>query len=198
MTYLKALLIMDTINDKNPICLGIWGNSPIQGMKALITEYIQSKKRPVIGGQHGGIYGDCYEPWHFDSDFDRCDYFISYGFTESDLKRLYPYKKVKTKILPFGQVSDILNCKNKKKIIDILFPITNCLSMFGGGMSRTPPSQLAKRQIAILEYLNSLNNVKSYIKPFMLSNYDNCAVLPVLKRLEKLKIVDYMPLKMFH
>lgn len=195
--YLNELLLVDALNKKTPICLGIWGNSPIQAMKALINEYIKSEKRPVIGGQHGGNYGDCYEPWHFDADFDRCDYFISYGFTESDLKRLYPYKKIKTKILPFGQVSDFGKLKNKKKNIDILFPVTNSLSMFSGGMSRTPPNQLAKRQIAILEYLNSLNNVKSYIKPFMLSNYDNCAVLPVLQRLKKLTIVDYMPLNMF-
>lgn len=197
INYLKDILTIDTINNKMPICLGIWGNSPNQGMKALINEYIQSKKRPVIGGQYGGIYGDCYEPWHFDGDFDRCDYFISFGFTESDLKRLYPYKKIKTKILPFGQVSDFNNLKNKKKKIDILFPVTNSLSMLGVGMSRTPPNQLAKSQIAILEYLNSLINIKSYIKPFMLSNYDNCAVLPVLQRMKKLIIVDYMPLKMF-
>lgn len=195
--YLNDLLIIDAINNKTPIYLGIWGNSPIQGMKALINEYIQSKKRPVIGGQHGGIYGDCYEPWHFDADFDRCDYFISFGFTGSDLKRLYPYKKIKTKILPFGQVSDFSNLKDKKKNIDILFPVTNSLSMLGVGMSRTPPNQLAERQTAILEYLNTLNDVKSYIKPFMLSNYDNCAVLPVLKRLQKLTIVDYMSFNMF-
>ena len=31
----------------------------------------------------------------------------------------------------------------------------------------------------------------------MLSNYVNCAVLPVLKRLKNLTIVDFMPLKMF-
>jgi hypothetical protein len=196
-SYLKDILLIDALENKKPIRLGIWGNSPNQGMKALINEYILSKKKPVIGGQHGGIYGDCYEPWHFDSDFDRCDYFISYGFTESDLKRLYPCKNIKTKILPFGQVDDFIDLKNTKINIDILFPITNSLSMLGVGMSRIAPDKLAKYQIAILEYLNSLQNVKSYIKPFMLSNYDNCAVLPILKRLQKLIVVDYMPLKMF-
>lgn len=195
--YLKTVLLIDSINQHTPICLGIWGNSPNQGMKALINEYIRSQKRPVIGAQHGGIYGDCYEPWHFDADFDRCDYFLSYGFTESDLKRLYPKKKIKTKILPFGCIMDFNKSKNKRKNIEILFPVTNSLSMIGAGMTRIPPNKMAQNQIAILQYLNSLNNITSYIKPFMLSNYDNCAVLPILERLKKLKIVDYMPLKMF-
>jgi len=194
--YLCLLNRVRSFEEKNPVSLGIWDIPPVGGAKALIFEYLRSKKIHVIGAQHGCVYGDSYEPWHFDSDFKRCDSFISYGFIKDDLEALYPGVKFKTDILPLGK-SKIIKQKSKTKQIDILFPIAKSTSMLVDGMIRTPPEELVERQIKILEYLNSIEGVSIYVKPFMHSGNRNCAVFSVLKRLKNLKVVNNMTLSAF-
>jgi hypothetical protein len=191
--YLRGL---ESLTAQVPLSLGIWGLPPVAGLTALIFEFLRSKNIEVIGSQHGCTYGESYAPWHFDSDFNRCDYFISYGFTETDLARLYPERQIHTRIVPAGSVVDMKNHAFKKPI-DILFPITNAQSIFEGGMTRIPPDQLTARQVALLEYLNTLQHLTVYIKPFRFSNYKNCSVLPVLKRCKNLRVVSHLKLEEF-
>ena len=194
--YLEDLGSLQSLQEKWPVSLAIWGNSPITGMKALVVEYLRSAGIPVLGSQHGALFGDAYEPWHFDSDFNRCDFFVSYGFTGEDLRRLYPDRDIKMKVLPFGASSPNRSARVKTPI-DILFPLTNSLSSFEGGMVRALPDRLAEAQIVLLEYLDSLADLDIYIKPFMFSGDHNSAVMPVLQRMKHVKIVDYMPLNSF-
>jgi hypothetical protein len=191
--YLKGLA---SLTAQVPLAQGIWGLPPVTGLTALIFEFLRSQNIKVIGSQHGCTYGESYAPWHFDSDFNRCDYFISYGFTEADLARLYPERQIHPRIVPAGSV---VNLKNHafKKPIDILFPITNSQSIFAGGMARIPPDRLTARQVTLLEYLNTLQHLTVYIKPFRFSNYKNCSVLPVLKRCKNLKVVRHLNLEEF-
>ena len=191
--YLKGL---KSLTAQVPLSQGIWGLPPVAGLTALIFEFLRSQNITVIGSQHGCTYGESYAPWHFDSDFNRCDYFISYGFTEADLSRVYPERQIHTRIVPAGSV---VNMKNHafKKPIDILFPITNSMSIFEGGMARIPPDQLTARQVALLEYLNTLQHLTVYIKPFRFSNYKNCSILPVLKRCRNLRVVSHLKLEEF-
>lgn len=191
--YLKGL---ESLSAQVPLAQGIWGLPPVTGLTALIFEFLRSKNIKVIGSQHGGTYGDSYASWQFDSDFNRCDYFISYGFTETDLARLYPERQIHTRIVPAGSAVDMKN-QAVKKPIDILFPIANAISIFEGGMTRTPPDQLTARQVALLEYLNTLQHLTVYIKPFRFSNYKNCSVLPVLKRCKNLRVVSHLKLEEF-
>lgn len=194
--YLEDLGALQSFQGRWPVSLAIWGNSPITGLKALVVEYLRSAGIPVLGSQHGALFGDAYEPWHFDSDFNRCDFFVSYGFTGEDLRRLYPDRDIKMKVLPFGASSPNRSARVKTPI-DIVFPLTNSLSSFEGGMVRALPDRLAETQIALLEYLDSLTDLDIYIKPFMFSGDHNSAVIPVLQRMKHVKIVDYMPLNSF-
>ncbi len=179
-----------------PISLAIWGNPPIERRKALIFEYLRSRGVKILGAQHGCLYGEYFEPWHFDSDFNRCDFYISYGFTESNLKRLYTDREVDMKVFPLGAARKSPNNRPKKKI-DILFPITNSMSFFDGGMTRIPLDKLAGRQIHLLEYLNSLEGFNIYIKPFPYSYTKKFTVLSVLRRMKNLKVVDHLSLSDF-
>ncbi|MBF0456643.1 MAG: hypothetical protein HQK99_01960 [Nitrospirae bacterium] len=194
--YLNAVLLLRDIQGKYPISLGIWGNSPVYGIKACIVGYLLSEGITTLGAQHGCLVGDSYKPWHFDIELDRCTTFISYGFTEEDLKRLYPDKVQCPEIVPLGKVK-LPNFKKANKTIDILFPLQSSTSMFEGGMDATLPHKLTERQIAILNYLNGLKGLKIYVKPFMNSNYDNCSVLPVLKKMNNLTVVYDMVLLEF-
>jgi hypothetical protein len=177
------------------VSLGIWGNPPVSRSSALLFEYLLSEGVHVIGAQHGGFYGDTIYPWHFNTDFNRCDYFFSWGFSNKDMKRLYPDKQSRCFVVPIGR-SKQLSANNNKKI-GILFPLMSTESVFAGGMKKMPPSKLAKRQIKLLEYLNTLKDIKVTVKPFRWSNFENCGSLIVLKRLKRLHIDNSMDLNSY-
>ena len=194
--HANSLDVVRRIQKKYPISLGIWGNPPVKKVKALVFEYLNSEGIRIVGAQHGSVYGDSFEPWHFDSDFNRCNHFMSYGFTEEDLRRLYPDKKFDTRILPFGSTKSA-KMIHVRKDIDILFPVTISTSMFTDGMTGVFSDRLVERQIRLLEYLNSSEGFDTYIKPFAYSTYGNCSILPILKRLKNLKVVDWITLTEF-
>ena len=179
----------------NKVSLGVWGNPPVSHASALLFEYLLSEGIPVVGAQHGCTYGDTIYPWHFCADFNRCDYFFSWGFSNKDMKRLYPDKQSKCSVVPVGR-SKQLSVNNNKRI-DILFPLMNTVSVLAGGMKRLPPNKLARRQIKLLEYLNTLKSIKVIVKPFRWSDFESCAALVVLKRLKRLKIDHNMDLNSY-
>lgn len=189
--YAYALDILQSIHARQPIVAGVWGGPPVEGIFSLLYEYLRSVGVPVVGYQHGSVYGDSWEPWHFDSDFSRCDYFISYGWTKDDLQRLYPNRQTTPEIMPFGKVK-LPSTTGTKKKIDILFPLTSSVSIFEGGMIRIPPHELTERQVRLLEYLDTLDDCSVYIKLFPYSTYANCSVLPILQRLKNINVVDTM------
>lgn len=187
--YRTVLATIRELHTQYPVALGLWGGPPVDPVRALLYEYLRSENIPVIGCQHGSVYGDSWEPWHFDSDFSHCDHFISFGFSQADLRRLYPGREPECTIEPLGKVR-LPRSETEKKQIGILFPLTNSISMLEGGMIRVTPEQLTARQIQLLEYLNSLENCSVYIKLFPYSTAANCSVLPVLRRLKNLFVVD--------
>ena len=119
--------------------------------------------------------------------FERCDYFIGYGYSGEDLRRVFPDKELNTEIVPFGKVT-FPKIKTRRKQIDILYPITNTVSMFEGGMHRFPPDRLTERQVMLLEYLNTLTSRTIYVKPFVNVNPSNLSVFPVMKKMNNLRV----------
>lgn len=194
--YMKVVNSVKERKRKRGIRLGVWGVSPVWRGTGIIYEYLRSESIKILGAQHGCLFGECLEPWHFDCDFSRCDYFLSYGFTREDLKRLYPTEKVDVEILPVGKV-EFATPKKRAKKIDILFPMTNSVSMFITGMVRVPPHELTAIQVALLEHLNSLEGLNIYIKPFAYSNQDNCSTYSLFKRLKNLHVVNDISLPQF-
>lgn len=187
--YLSAIRLIEKVNSKYPISLGIWGGSPAWATRAMIFEYLSSKGIKTVGTQHGGLYGEAWSPWNLETDFNRCDYYVSWGFTRDDLERLYPSKKIHSEISPLGKTTIVKNRENPKKI-DFLFPLTNSMSMLQFGMIRLAPDKVAERQEILLEYLNSLKSCEIYIKPFINCGYHNCSTWGTLKRLKNLKVVN--------
>ena len=195
--YLGAVDCLNKLHERRPIALGVWGLPPITGTGALLFEYLQTQGVKVVGAQHGALYGDAFFPWHVDSDFNRCDFFISYGFTSADLKRLYPKADIQTKILPFGSAGRWANLASRqKKEVDILFPPTMNFSLFKG-IPHMPSHVIADRQIALVEYLDSLVDLKVFIKPLMYSGYENSAIWSLLTGLKNAKLIDYLTLTDF-
>jgi len=190
--YLACIDRLKNYIHKWPVCLGIWGVAPIWKTRAMIFEFLSSRGVTVLGAQHGCKYGEVRYRGTFYSDFNRCDYFLSYGFTEGNLSRIYPDEEKRCTILPVGANTPDFSCA--KNEIDVLFPIQNTMSIAQGGMTRMSPDKLAERQIKLLEYLNSLTNRRVVVKPFANSDYNNCGPLIHLGRLTNLELVNDLKL----
>jgi len=193
--YLRNIQKLAAHHRRQPISLGIWGLDPIRGDKAMRYAYLQSEGVKVLGAQHGGLYGETMN-MQYEVTFNQCDYFIGYGFTKEDLLRLAPDKSFKAEILPIGK-TNLVRQQEKNKHIDILFPITNTMSMLEGGMIRIPPDRLTERQITLLNYLNSLRDTVVYVKPFSNVDHANLSVWAMLKKLRNLHLCDHLSLNSF-
>lgn len=189
--YYRCMVELKSKHRKMDFQLVLWGNPPICGVFSLFVEYLRNCGVKVLGAQHGGAYGDSVAPKHYISDYDRSDYYFSYGFKEEDLLRGLPEMPVNTQILPVGKRRLSVPAA-AAEVVDIVYPVTNSKSLFGGAMMRVPPHVLTERQVAILEYLDSLKGMKVVVKPFANASYGNCSILPILRRLKNVKIVDNM------
>jgi hypothetical protein len=188
--YTETLLTLRKAHERYPIKLAIWGVPPDNGVGTLLAEFLRSVGVPIAIAQHGFSYGDCQMGnKHFDSDFNRCDYFLSYGFTDDDLRRVYPERKRYPTVIPVGGSWPSKPASRKRRVAAV-FPLTLSAPFFYGAMAQCPPHELTERQLRILEYLDSLKNPEIFVKPLPYPSPDTCAVLPVLKRLANLKVVD--------
>lgn len=185
---LAAVLRLRDILAGHPIRAAVWGLPPNSGARALLFEFLRSEGIPVVGAQHGCAYGEMSYPWHFDSDFSRCDTYLSYGFGGEDLRRLYPRLSTPARIVPVGKAAHPSPSPRARRI-DILFPVTNGLSIFDDGLTRTYPHVLAAYQQAILDFLESREGLRVCVKPFPNAGPGNCAVWERLARLRKSEVV---------
>lgn len=193
--YLINVQKLAVLHRRHPISLGIWGIDPCVGDRAIRYGYLQSEGVKILGAQHGGLYGETLNI-QYEAAFERCDYFIGYGFTKEDLSRLAPDRVVKAEILPIGK-TNLVRRQKKNKHIDILFPITNTVAMLEAGMRRIPPDRLTERQMRLLNYLNSLKDTVVYVKPFANVDHANLSVWTMLKKLGNLHLCDHLNLNSF-
>ena len=189
------LLYLDQICKHYQIGVALWGSPPNRGPRALIVEYLLKNKIPVVGMQHGGNYvvQDLLDI-HFDLDFSRCTHYFSYGFDEYDMEKTYPNKPCGCKIIPVGSYKEHLiqgsgeSIHNSLINIDILFPITVSLSMFQEGY-RVNGSQLNINQRKLIEYLESLSNMKVYIKPIPGYSEKTCSTIELFNKLKNARML---------
>lgn len=192
-----ALQQVRELLSKYNITLIAWGNPPVFGEKAFIFDFLLKQNIPIIGMQHGNCYGDQIRYGHFDSDFNRCDYFFTYGFTQENLEKAYPNQPHRCQIIPTGTTHHKISAK-KKTTVDILFPLTIIKPLLMGGVNRRPAHSLCDAQLKILHYLNSLNDsFKCYIKPIQGANKHNSPFLMVKEKFTHVHFVNHLSLSEF-
>lgn len=144
----------------------VWQLSPSWGFLALLVRMAQEKGIPIIGLQHGGVYGYQDASFkHFDSDFDRCDHYFSYGYDAHDLARAYPNRPIKSHIHPTGSLhhSTLLrDMRPSKEAIDVLFAPTRTFNAFAWNSNC---HIVFERQMAVIENLDGHDDLKVFIKP---------------------------------
>ncbi|MCX6077365.1 MAG: hypothetical protein NTW78_10865 [Campylobacterales bacterium] len=193
-TYQTGLKILDNLMKKNTINLAIWGNPPVFGFKALFYEYCMAKGIKVLGVQHGANYIDQnFQQQHYYSDFIRCSHYISYGFKQEDLKRNFSSFNIKNlTVYSLGSTKSFKsNLKFKKQEVDVLFPVTNSISMLEGAFLRVKPDILHSNQMSILSLLeeeSKKNSISSLVKPFRNTSILQTSVFFELKKLRYAKV----------
>jgi hypothetical protein len=181
---------LNLYHKKKRITLAIWGNPPEWKTKALMVSYLLQQRVTVIGAQHGSFYCEFNVAWdHFDSDFNWCNYYLSYGFNEEDLKETYPWHNKLCTIIPSGHISYTRTSLHKRETIDLLLPLKPCSSFMMEGTD-IKSSDLANIQKELLRFLNTFKNKRIVVKLYIGSNDKNSAVLWLLKRLHNLEIIS--------
>jgi len=174
------------LDDQMRIDALVWGNPPLRYPGAIINEYCRSKQIPVIGMQHGGVYGSNESMFiHYDTDYSKCDYFLSYGFLSGDIKEQLPAGKKLPEIIPAG--SPIINklrnelTVGEKKETDVLYALGVRNSFIMTPHPTTPENLLVEMQSKIIELLERYKNNKIIIS--CPPSYDLYPIKPVLEYL---------------
>jgi len=197
--YIDALIAFSAAVRSHDIRLGVWGTPPVSGSRdllhSLLFEYLLVSGIPVIGHQHGGPYiGDQKNYTVAFMDFSRCSHYVSYGFTKEDFKHAYPQAAEPcVELFRYGNAS--VKSGNRqppvtKEAVDILFPITNTISLFDGGMKRDKPDFIMAKQVALLTHLESKTGYNIVVKPFKRSNSNNLCMFSYLKGCKNIRIAD--------
>ncbi len=188
--YVRCLRVLDGLNARYTIRLGVWGNSPVSWQRSLIAEYLLQQNKPVIGYQHGGLFANLYNDDVFLCDLSRCTDYVSYGFDKNDVAKVYPDKNMDgLTIHALGSTKCNRKAKSCRPVIDILFPITNTISMLEGGMKRNAPDIIARTQVELIRGLAALSGCRIAVKPFPHSDYENLAALPVLEKVKNIDVI---------
>ncbi|MFH1506861.1 MAG: hypothetical protein ABIG46_00315 [Candidatus Omnitrophota bacterium] len=156
------------IQNKNRIDMVLWGNMPHRYPAAILKEFFRIRRVPICGMQHGGLHASNFlGKLFFDSEFNRSDYYLSYGFIEEDLEgEMIDYNlKVSSKIIPTGssnikKFTDNLkqfSISDKREKVDLIFPVALVNKNFFDYFDEDNPRlfQLQKMVIDLLAQFSS-------------------------------------------
>jgi len=164
------------------VSLGVWDVPVCNEAPILLTCKRLVNNIPVLGRQHGCCYVDqnTYSK-HFESDFNYCTYYISYGFSQKEFSNTYPNHNLKCKILPGGyELGKERSYKNVRNI-DLVFPLT---SIPGIRSFSDDIKNKFNAQRVILEAMNYRSDLSSFVKPMAGANTENFAHTHYIKRLK--------------
>lgn len=176
----------------------LWGYSPTINIEnGLISEYFRLKRKPRIGVQHGGAFA-CkdYGYSHFVSDYDTCEYFVGYGYSNRDLEASFPAKKSRAKILccnaaDNGKVQLVRPYKRQLKVMYVL-PDNGEVPFLQLARPNRIDEFLYNFQKSIVDKLSQYNRNEIMIK-FAPNNYDNHPLSVYMNKLKHSFVIETMP-----
>lgn len=131
--YARSLLRMRRVVTTTGVRRAVWGNDPVCGSKALIVEYLLKAGIPVIGCQHGAVYGIQVCDEHNETAHSRCSVFLSYGYTRRDLEETSTnVEAARADIRPVGSYRVFKASRARRlagRTVDLFYPMTNNYSV---------------------------------------------------------------------
>ncbi|MAV76760.1 MAG: hypothetical protein CMG02_00210 [Candidatus Marinimicrobia bacterium] len=178
----------------------IWRSPPVHDdLKSLLLLYCLKNKIKIIGFQHGAHYIETnLGNLHFDQDFNKCNFWVSFRYTEKDYIHTYKERKKNCKIIsskPSKSKKIFLNSKKRNKINNILYPPRQ--SHHAATYFYPKEKILYNNQIKIFQTLENLEN-KYFIKLIPSFSNHNCWYLKSLKKLKLAKIIKGISLKNYY
>jgi hypothetical protein len=151
----------------------------------LVVELMLAAGVPVLGRQHGANYVDQdLGTIHFDSDFNRCTEYFSYGFGPDEFAATYPHSNARCKFIPAGGPS--LAVGQRAARVDIAFPIMSCHSLFD--WCRMSEAALARHQSLILAAMEARRDLSCVVKPLLNFTQDDFAHTQTLRSLRHVRV----------
>jgi|GEM_PF-4094568 len=182
---------------KHRIEMAFWNNAPHRYPAGIVKEFLRIRGIPISGMQHGGKAGtNEIMPRLIASEFNDCDYYFSYGFTEDDIGLAKGAARLR-RIIPIGS-SQILSLVSKndsgamKEEVDIIFPAQMSSEVFFT-QSETMNPRILEFQKRIIDTLAHSKAGKIILK-FPFGQYGKSALgVYIEKRYPKrFMIVDHL------
>lgn len=178
----------------------LWDNPPVINVdRAVISEYFGVNNKHRIGIQHGGAYGcKYYGHAHFDSDYNNCEYYYGYGYSNKEIEKIFPDKKIIAKILTKTNKSEMpakkkcSSLKEKVKVVYI-FPYNLEYPFFQLARPNRIDEYLFEFQKKIVKKLFEHNTEKIILK-FPPNNISNHALKIFVDGLKHSFIIETKPL----
>ena len=193
--YWRAI---DNIHKPTKIDALFWGNSPHRYPGGIVVEFCRIHGIPVIGMQHGGLYGsNRTEKTHFDLDFEKCNFYFSYGFDNRDLKKTYPNENEFPQVVPVGSPLIFNLAKRygfrytKKFKVKVIYTVDFFNPFFWKFEGRLL-EDLFSFQRQVIGLLSSYTAKYPIILKFLPENYKKHPLKPYLESIEphRFKVID--------
>lgn len=182
---LEPMIVAYRIAASFPILAAAWDvplvtRAPLN----LMAEALLAAGVRVFGRQHGGNYVDQRaDSIHFDSDFDRCTHYFSYGFGAAEFRQAYPNRRPRCVFEPGGNARPRAA---RRKSVDIAFPIGGCMPLFY--LLRMPEGELVRRQRAVLSAMEARTDLDCVVKPPPGYSHDSFGLMETLAALRHTRV----------
>jgi hypothetical protein len=184
-SYLLPVLHVQLALQSCTVAAAAWDIPPAsEPALNVLTELFLRSGVPVLGRQHGASYVDQdLGSIHFDSDFNRCTHYFSYGFGPQEFAATYPMARAPCAFIPAGNAPPRAR---RRRCVDVAFPLAYCSPLFY--LARMPEHELAQRQARILESLETRTDLSCVVKPPLHYSEDNIVHAEALRRLRHVRI----------
>ena len=182
---LPAIYISHVIR-RHPIAVAAWSSPLVLEMAPnLVLDVLLVAGVTVLGRQHGSCYIDQdMGDKHFDSDFNRCTHFLSFGATREEFASCYGERPTRCAIVPAGRPAPAAEASAQP--IDIAFPILNCIPLSSFGRLEW---DLVHRQRVTLQAIHARPDLSSIVKPMLHFSEDDFSQMETLRELRHSRIV---------
>lgn len=190
--YMQTVYFYKKLHKGTPIRYVYWDHVPRQGYGALLLDYfLTNGETKVVGVQSKSTFwaGKMNGPYAFVNILNRCHFFLTQGVTKKDMEMLYcrnfDKPEIVTPKVDFAG-GELAAASKVKDDVDVAFYLQPTPSFFASASIFAN----IKLQEALLRFLDRCQNKKVHIVCHQNPNFDNCALISLVKTLKNVTLVN--------